>query len=397
MSWTQLAVTGLVVVSAVIVCLTYPIWAAAFLGVLFATSLNAGVPWVRHFVAMPHWLAMTLIILTVLMLLLAVSWIVGNPLASQFDELTSKLPSAADKMLEWLDERPWGQRILRSAEDLSGVAPQELVEKVKDPNGDASNGPTENQPSESEPQSPAEEQSGSSKESQESELAPLDLSQLPDLGQIVGPIIKVLSLTTSAAMLFLVTFIIMLFVAFDPHLYLRGLIWLVPQQHEATARKTLERLTVAMRWWMLGRFISMLIIGVLTSLGMWLIGMPAPLALGAIAGLFSFVPNIGPIAAAVPGMLLAVAVGPWMALWVAGVYLGTQLIESNFIEPLVEQSTVSVPPAVLIVTQLVMAAIWGAWGMLVATPLLVVLMVLVQQLYVRKALKKPIEVTGSKS
>jgi predicted PurR-regulated permease PerM len=109
----------------------------------------------------------------------------------------------------------------------------------------------------------------------------------------------------------------------------------------------------------------------------------------------SFVPNIGPIAAAVPGLLLAMGQGPWVTLGVLCVYLVAQLIESNAITPLVEQYAVSVPPGVLIVTQFVFAALAGAWGMIVSTPLLVVVMVLVQQLYVRQRLQKPIEVTGS--
>jgi predicted PurR-regulated permease PerM len=152
---------------------------------------------------------------------------------------------------------------------------------------------------------------------------------------------------------------------------------------------------VAMRWWMIGRLASMTVIGVLTSLGMWLIGMPAPIALGALAGLLSFVPNVGPIVASVPGLLLGLGEGSWMVLWALGVYIVVQLVESNAITPLVEQYAVSVPPGVMIVTQFIFAVLAGVWGMIVATPLLVVAMVLVQQLYVREGLHKPIKVTGS--
>ena len=139
----------------------------------------------------------------------------------------------------------------------------------------------------------------------------------------------------------------------------------------------------------------MLAIGLLTSLGMWLIGMPAPLALGTLAGLLSFVPNIGPIVAATPGVLLAVPDGPWMLLSVVGVYVTAQMIESNVIDPLVDQYTVTTPPAVLIVAQVIMGVLAGVWGLLIATPLLVVVMVLTQQLYIDGYIRKPIKVIGS--
>jgi predicted PurR-regulated permease PerM len=205
-----------------------------------------------------------------------------------------------------------------------------------------------------------------------------------------------LAATLRAATLVLVSLVVALFLAFDPRVYERGVIWLVPGRHEAIAHKTMHRLSRALRWWMLGRLTSMTAVGILTSLGMWAIGMPAPMALGAIAGLLSFVPNIGPIAAAVPGLILAVPLGPWMILGAAGVYLGAQLIESNALNPLIAQYAVSVPPGLLIVTQVILATLGGIWGMVIATPLLVVVMTLVQQLYIREGLKDPIEVTGTK-
>jgi predicted PurR-regulated permease PerM len=197
-------------------------------------------------------------------------------------------------------------------------------------------------------------------------------------------------------MLLTVTLLVMLFTSLDPNVYARGIIWLVPGQHDIDARRLMDRICIAMRWWMVGRIASMTAVGALTSLGMWIIGMPAPLALGAIAGLLSFVPNIGPVVAAIPGLILALGEGPWMAAWAACIYLAAQFIESNAISPLVDQYAVAVPPGMLIVFQFVLAALAGVWGMIISTPLLVVAMVLVQQLYVNKILKKQIEVTGDR-
>ncbi|MDP1564189.1 MAG: AI-2E family transporter [Pirellulaceae bacterium] len=85
-----------------------------------------------------------------------------------------------------------------------------------------------------------------------------------------------------------------------------------------------------------------------------------------------------------------------MVLWAGGVYLIAQFVESNAITPMVEQYAISLPPGIVIVTQFVFVALGGVWGIIISTPLLVVVMVLIQQLYVNQTLNKHIEVTGSK-
>ena len=373
MSWTKLAATGLVLLGLVIVCMTHQVWAAAFLGVLFALSLNGPAEWLRQRVRMPAWVATGLVLLVVLATLTGLGWTIGPSLAGQADELTRTLPDATQNMVSWLERRPWGQRVIERAVDWSGISQDDLGE-VRGTSDRAS-----------EPVSRPDEPQGQTESG----------SAAPGLGSILRPVFTALSLTAQTGALILVSLVVMLFVAFDPNVYRRGVLWLVPKRHEAIAGETMERLTVALRWWMVGRLGSMIAVAVITSLGMWMIGMPAPMALGALAGLLSFVPNIGPVVAAIPGLLLALGTGPLMAVWALGVYIVAQLIESNMITPLVDQYAVAVPPGVLIVTQFVFATLAGVWGMIVATPLMVVIIVLVQQLYIREGLDKPIEVTGT--
>lgn len=375
MSWTQLAVSGLVPLGLLIVWMTHQVWAAAFLGVLFALSLNGPGEWLRQHLRMPAWVATWLVLLVVLATLTVLGWTIGPSLMGQADDLTRKLPDATQNLASWLERRPWGQHVIDRAVDWSGIS-QDDLDEVRGTSDRAS----EPVPGPDEPQGQSESDSA---------------APTPDLGAILRPVFTALSLTAKAGALILVSLVVMLFVAFDPNVYRRGVLWLVPRRHESIAGETMERLTVALRWWMVGRLGSMIAVGVMTSLGMWMIGMPAPMALGALAGLLSFVPNIGPVVAAIPGLLLALGTGPLMAVWALGVYIVAQLIESNVITPLVDQYAVSVPPGVLIVTQFVFATLAGIWGMIVATPLLVVIIVLVQKLYIRGGLDKPIEVTGT--
>ncbi|MDZ7620484.1 MAG: AI-2E family transporter [Patescibacteria group bacterium] len=391
MTWTKLVVVGLTFVSLLVVWKTHQVWSAAFLGVLFALSLNGPAEWLRRQIRLPRWLATSLVMFVVLVTLTGLGWVIGSPLAVQFDDMSKELPAVTQKTLAWLDQRPWGHSIVQRVEDWSGMSPSSP--RADDSSEVPSSGRTPiDLPKE---QLQEDGQSDKSEASKDEARPDEGASSTPGYAELLGHVAGALSATVNAGMLLALSMVVMLFVAFDPHVYQRGVLWLVPEPHETVASQTMDRLCVAMRWWMVGRLVSMTVVGVLTALGMWMIGMPAPLALGAIAGLLSFIPNIGPIIAAIPGLLLAVGSGPWMVLWAGCIYLAAQLIESNAITPLVDQYAIAVPPGVLIVTQFVFAALGGAWGMLVATPLLVVVMVMVQELYVKQGLHKQIEVTGS--
>lgn len=393
MTWNKLAVSGMTVISLLIIWKTHQIWAAAFLGVLLALSLNGAAAWIYRYFRTPRWLATLLAMLVVLVSLTGLGWVIGSPLTTQFDVMLKELPAATQKIYNWMDEYSWGRRILHRAEDWSGISnssPRGIERSEVDAAGERPIGAMEEQfiaLGEDDKQEVLQENSRSN------EVA----SPMPDFLGLLGHIAGALSLTAKTGMLLLLSIVVMLFVAFDPHVYQRGVLWLIPKQHVSIATQTIDRLCAALQWWMAGRLASMTAVGVLTTLGMWIIGMPAPLALGTIAGLLSFVPNIGPIVAALPGLLLAITYGPWMVLWAACIYLAAQLVESSAITPLVEQYAIAVPPGVLVVTQFIFAALSGVWGMIISTPVLVVVMVLAQQLYVNQVLEKHIEVTGTKN
>jgi predicted PurR-regulated permease PerM len=135
--------------------------------------------------------------------------------------------------------------------------------------------------------------------------------------------------------------------------------------------------------------VSMLVVGVLTGLGLWLIGVPSALALGLLAGVLEFIPLAGPVLAAIPALLLALTVGVDTALWAGGLMLLIQQIEGNLIQPLVQRYAVQLPPALFLFALIGFAAMFGAIGIVLAAPLTVVVYVLNKRLYVQDALGTP--------
>ena len=177
-----------------------------------------------------------------------------------------------------------------------------------------------------------------------------------------------------------------IYLAAQPDLYRVGLIKLVPDRGRALAAQALQASGRALRLWLLGRIVSMTVVGLLTWLGLTIIGVPSALTLALLAGLLEFVPFIGPILAAVPAILLGFAAGPQAAIWTALLFLGIQQFEGNVLEPLVQQRAVDLPPALLLFALVAGGLVFGVAGIILAAPLTVVLFVLVKKLYVQEAL-----------
>jgi predicted PurR-regulated permease PerM len=138
----------------------------------------------------------------------------------------------------------------------------------------------------------------------------------------------------------------------------------------------------------------MSVVGVLTTLGLWIAGIPNPLALGLLAALLSFVPYVGPILSFVPAVLVALMVSLTKVLYVVIVFGFVQTLESYVVTPLVQQRAVSMPPVILITAQIAVGVLSGAIGVLLAAPLAVVVIVLLQMLYVEDVLGDSIQVLG---
>lgn len=224
------------------------------------------------------------------------------------------------------------------------------------------------------------------------EMTPRQLSATPTalLGQLSGIFSTTIGFFASIAIVLVMAF----YLAIQPAPYVGGLVRMFPQSRRARAREILRLIGRALRWWLVGRAISMTAVGLLTLFGLWFIDLPAALALAVIAGLMSFVPYFGPIAAAIPALLISLSGLPWEPLWVLAVYSAVQFLEGNFVTPIVQERAVALPPVVLLTSQVAAGVLFGLLGVLLATPLAVAVIVIVQTVYIQDILRESVHVLG---
>lgn len=111
---------------------------------------------------------------------------------------------------------------------------------------------------------------------------------------------------------------------------------------------------------------------------------PEPLAL--IAGLLSFVPNFGPIVVMEPTVLVGFMGSPTTALYIVLLYVGVQAVESNLINPLIQKKMIFLPPAMVLIAQVLLGILVGGLGLILATPIITITMVMINMLYVQDVL-----------
>ena len=207
-----------------------------------------------------------------------------------------------------------------------------------------------------------------------------------DASTVLSSVGGYFSSTLGALGNFFVMILLAIYLAVEPEFYADGMAKLFPIKSRPRVREVLDNIAETLSWWLIGKVASMVFIGLLTWIGLWILGVPLSLTLGLIAGLLSFIPNFGPILSAVPAMLLGFIDSPISAVYVLILFVFVQIVESNLVTPLIERRTVELPPALTVIAQLALGILLGAIGLILATPLVAVIMVLVQMLYIQDIL-----------
>ncbi|MCR9162442.1 MAG: AI-2E family transporter [Nannocystaceae bacterium] len=325
----RLALTTAAILVVLVVFTVWPsltrVLLVAFASILGAILLDAPARWIAERTPLPRRAALAGVVLASVGLVVGLGFLVGPRLAEQFSVLEDELPGVFRELVGAARDVAVLDRVLEMA-----PSPQELV-------------------------------SGS---------------------KVVGNVATMFASALGGLAAGGLMMVLALFIAINPSAYVDPASRLIPPPGRVRAREIGVEVVTNLRHWLVARLLSMVAVAVLTSLGLWAIGVPAPASLGLIAGALSFIPNLGSLIGSLFGIAFAFAISPMTALWAMLVYGGVQFIEGNFITPLAERRAVDLPPAFLLCGQLLLGLLMGVLGLLVATPLLVVGVILVRRLYV---------------
>lgn len=202
--------------------------------------------------------------------------------------------------------------------------------------------------------------------------------------RVLGGLVGLFSGVTAFFTGLIVVLFVPIYLAALPGQVVNWTIRLFPPERRDHTREVLAKSRTSLLQWLAGRLFSMTIVGLLSTLALYIIGIPGALLLGVFSGLVAFVPIVGSIAGAIPPLILAFAGSPLDAIWVVLAYVAIQQIESNLLTPLVMRQAVSLHPVVVIVSVTIAGAAFGILGSLLAVPVSVVTGVLVEELWFKR-------------
>lgn len=306
----------------------------AFLGLLFGLSAARATDRVVARTRLNRNVAAATVVLGTVVLLVTVFAWTGPTLVEQSQDLRTKIPEALAKFEAWLQ-----------------LTQPRLLETIAPPTDDGS-----------------------------SRLVAALTTHAPAITDFAFGILQ--STLVVAAGVVMVIFLA-LYIAADPSVYRRGALALVPPAHRERFGHLLSSLGTTLRTWFATQLIAMIVIGVVTTILLFLIDVRAALPLGVIAGIFEFIPNIGPLLSAIPAVLMGFVDSPQKALLVVAVYWGIQFLENNLLIPYLMKEQLDLPPALTLMTQVVMAFVFGFLGLFVAIPLLATVVVLIRAFWVK--------------
>ena len=320
--WIAASIVALFVILLWIIKVTFNVFLLILAAALIALFFRGLSGLIHRKTKISDKLSLAIAIIGSLLLMALFFWFAGNRVQQQVAELTKTLPQTIDHFKSQLNQSALGQQV---------------VEKISSQNmGKAS---------------------------------PAIQSFFKSTFGVLGDIYVVLFLG--------------IFFTVSPKTYVDGFIKLIPTNAKAKTKEVINNVGSTLTKWLKGQLLAMLIVAVLTAIGLTIVGIPMAFALALIAGLLNFIPNFGPLIAMIPAVLVALMQGVNSALIVAGLYIFIQMIESNLITPQIQKKMISMPPALIIIAQLFMGVLTGGLGLILATPLTAILMVVVQETYVK--------------
>jgi len=322
--WITVSITALAVIVIWIIKTTFNVFLLILAGALIALYFRGLGRLLHRKLRVPRKASLPAAITGSLLLLLLFCWFTGSQIQQQVAQLADMLPSAVENFRERLEADPVGQKVLQK------------------------------------------------------------LGSGEQAGKAAGMLQSFFAGTFGAlGDIYVVLFLGVFFTA-APGGYVAGFLRLVPPKAKPRAQDVLHRIGADLSRWLKGKLLAMLVVAVLTAIGLLILGVPMVLALSLIAGALNFIPNFGPLIAMIPAVLVGLMESPATAALIIGLYILIQVVESNLITPQIQKRLIRMPPALIIIAQLFMGVLTGGWGLLLATPVTVILIILVDELYIRR-------------
>ena len=292
-----------------------------FTGIVIATSLNILVKSFQKR-GMKRGYAVCLSMISLILVAIGCIWIVVPPFIDQFQALGRLVPQGIEKLdiwLDWVSDR-LDPRIVNFLPDT-----EELNRQIQ-----------------------------------------------PFVQQFLGGGLTVFynSLGVLLGILLLLAMTLMLLA--DPKPYRKGFTRLFPAFYRRRVDEILDLCAEGLEGWLVGILFNMVVIAVCSFVGLLILGIPLALSQAMLAGVMTFIPNIGPTLSVLSPMAIALIEAPWKAIAVLILYIFIQQVESNILTPIVMAQQVSLLPAVTLLSQLFFATFFGFLGLLLSLPLTVV-------------------------
>ena len=222
-------------------------------------------------------------------------------------------------------------------------------------------------------------------------------TNLLDIVRTVGPqgfslFGTVATATLSTVVWILIVFVLSIYLVKDHGILWDSIVALAPDTYQFEVQRLGTETRVIWNSFLRGQLILGLIIGASTTISLLLVGLPNAFLLGLLAGILEFIPNIGPIIAVIPAVLVAIfqtdeswlggIVGPfWFALIILAIYAVMQRVENMYLVPKIIGRNLNLHPLIVLVAALAGASIAGIFGILLAAPLLATAKLMLMYIY----------------
>lgn len=310
----------------------------AFAAVVFATVINKLVTTLQNSLKLTRKTAIFISVSSVLIFTIGFIALVIPPFIDQFEELVTLVPIGLEQLSSW---NQW----------LNNLLPDNVNEDIRG-------------------------------------LASLTQNLRAWTNGLINNFFSLFSSTLTIVINSLLVIVVTIMLLVNPTPYRQTFLLIFPAFYRRRIQTILNKCENNLAGWAIGILFNMAAIAILSGIGLWALGIRLPLANCLLAGILTFIPNLGPVLSVVPPTAMALLDAPWKALAVVILYVVIQQVESNILTPIVMKRQVSLLPAITLLSQVAFAVFFGIFGLFLALPITVVAQVWLKEIVVKDILDR---------